>query len=397
MPAGESAPLARFEFATAGRIVFGAGSSHELPGLVAGLGRRVLVVTGSAADRHPALLAALRGAVDSVEPFTVAGEPTVAIAEAGAACARRMCSTVVVAIGGGSAIDAGKAIAALAANPGPALEYLEVVGRGQPLAAGSLPFVAVPTTAGTGAEVTRNAVLAVPAAQVKVSLRSVHMLPRLAVVDPALARALPPSITAATGMDALTQLIEPFLSCRANPMVDALCRDGLSRAARALPRAVESPDDLGARSDLALAALYSGIALANAGLGAVHGFAAPIGGRFTAPHGAVCATLLPHVLRANLAAIRAQPSVSAGLAKFHELAALLTGRPGATALEAVDFCAALVETLRIPALDTWGVRPTHIPELVEKAAAASSMKGNPVPLSRAELASILESALAGAA
>lgn len=395
MPAGDHA--ARFEFATAQRIIFGAGTSAELPAITASFGGKVLIVTGGDAGRHAGLIGKIRAAVEAVEVYTVSAEPTVDLAELGARRARALGCDVVIALGGGSAIDAGKAIAALAANPGPALDYLEVVGRGQPLPNASLPFLAVPTTAGTGAEVTRNAVLAVPAARVKVSLRSAHMLPRLALVDPALAVDLPAATTAATGMDALTQLIEPFLSCRATPFVDALCRDGIPRVARALPRAVREPRDLQARGELALGALYSGMALANAGLGAVHGFAAPIGGQFPAPHGAVCAALLPHVLEANLTALRTRGPGHPSLAKFDELAVLLTGRTDATAADAVAVCGDFAQTLAIPSLARWGVTRDAIADLVAKAAVASSMKANPIPLTHDELVDILEAALASAA
>lgn len=387
-------PIGRFEFATAGRVIFGVGTSAELPALAMGLGRRILVVTGSDPGRHAALLESLRAAAEVCETFCVSGEPTVDLAEAGAERARALGVSVVVALGGGSALDAGKAIAALAVNPSPALNYLEVVGRGQPLPHGALPCIAVPTTAGTGAEVTRNAVLAVPHAQVKVSLRHAAMMPRIAVVDPALAVGLPAAVTATTGMDALTQLIEAFLCCRANPFVDALCRDGIGHVAGALPRACQQPDDLAARSDLALGAFYSGIALANAGLGAVHGFAAPIGGGFPAPHGAVCAALLPHVLRTNLGAMRGREPAHPALGRMAELGRLLTGRTDAGADDAVAACADLAGRLGIPALRQWGLDTPAIPDLVEKAAAASSMKANPLPLTREELAGILRDALA---
>ncbi|MBK8478502.1 MAG: iron-containing alcohol dehydrogenase [Opitutaceae bacterium] len=384
---------ARFEFATAQRILFGAGTRADLPALVAALGRRVFFVGGSNPRRQAEVLTALESVVEAVEVFGVTGEPTVALVEAGVRQARAAGSTVVVAVGGGSAIDAAKAIAALATNPGEALDYLEVVGRGRALSTDPLPFVAVPTTAGTGAEVTRNAVLSVPASRVKVSLRSAAMLPRLALVDPELALGLPAAETAATGLDALTQLIEPYLSCRANPVTDALCRDGIRRVARALPRAVREPGDLAARSDLALGALYSGMALANAGLGAVHGFAAPIGGLYPAPHGAVCAALLAPVLRANLAALRARAPQHPALGRMAEVARWLTGDPAAGADEAAVCCAALCRSLAIPPLGAWGVRAADVALIVEKAAAASSMKGNPLPLTVAELTSALEAAL----
>jgi alcohol dehydrogenase class IV len=384
---------ARFEFATAQRIIFGAGTRAELPTLVAGLGRRVFLVGGANPRRHSELVAALAAVAETLEVFAVPGEPTLALVEAGVRHLRAAGSTVVVALGGGSAIDAGKAIAALAANPGDALEYLEVVGRGKPLPCAPLPFVAVPTTAGTGAEATRNAVLAVPEARVKVSLRSAAMLPRVALVDPELALDLPAAATAAPGMDALTQLIEPYLSCRANPMTDALCRDGIGRVARALPRAWGSPGDLAARGDLALGALYGGMALANAGLGAVHGFAAPLGGMFPAPHGAVCAALLAPVLRANLAAMRARAPDHPALARVAEIACWMTGDAAATADAAAEFCATLSRRLAIPPLGAWGVTAADVPALVEKAAGASSMKGNPLPLTAGELTAALEAAL----
>ncbi len=384
---------ARFEFATAQRIVFGVGVRRELPALVAGFGRRVLFVGGADTQRHGELLTALAATTDTVEIFGVAGEPTVAVVEEGVRRARAADSTVVVAVGGGSVLDAGKAIAALAPNPGAALDYLEVVGRGHALPAAPLPFLAVPTTAGTGAEATRNAVLAVPEARVKVSLRSAAMLPRVALVDPELALGLPAAVTSATGMDALTQLIEPYLSCRANPMTDALCCDSIGRVARALPRAVRDPANLAARSDMALGALHSGMALANAGLGAVHGFAAPIGGLFPAPHGAVCAVLLAPVLRANLAALQARAPQHPALGRMAEVARWLTGDAAASAAEAADFCAGLCRQLAIPRLGAWGVRIADIPAIVEKAAAASSMKGNPIVLTPEELAGALEAAL----
>ena len=390
--AGSGLP-ARFEFATAQRVVFGAGASAELPALAASYGRRVFFVGGARPERQGALLAALRGAAEAVEVFAVPGEPTVALIEEGVRRLRAGLCTVVVAVGGGSVLDAGKALAALATNPGNALDYLVVVGRGQPLQTAPLPFLAVPTTAGTGAEATRNAVLGVPEAKVKVSLRSAAMLPRVALVDPELALGLPPAATAATGMDALTQLIEPYLSCRANPLTDALCRDGIARVARALPRAVADPSALAARSDLALGALYSGMALANAGLGAVHGFAAPLGGMFAAPHGAVCAALLGPVLRANLAALRARAPRHPAVARMTEVACWLTGDAGASAEAAAEYCERLARQLGIPPLGAWGVRAADVPEVVAKAAAASSMKGNPLPLTAAELEAVLAAAL----
>lgn len=190
------------------------------------------------------------------------------------------------------------------ANGGDPLDYAEVIGHGRPLERRSLPLIAIPTTAGTGAEVTRNAVIGSPEHRVKVSLRSPLMLPEVAIVDPELTRDLPPALTASTGLDALTQLIEPLVSCRTNPLTDALCRSGIQRAARSLRRAVEHGEDLVAREDMSLASLFSGLALANAALGAVHGLTGPLGGMFEASHGALCASLLPAVMEANVRALR---------------------------------------------------------------------------------------------
>jgi len=210
--------------------------------------------------------------------FSVDGEPSLSTIREGVALAKTERCDFVVGFGGGSAIDAGKAIAAMLTNPGDVLDYLEIIGQGKVLKSNSAPFLAIPTTAGTGSEVTRNAVLASPEHRLKVSLRSPYLQPRIALVDPELALELPAALTATTGLDALTQLIEAYVSCRANPMTDALCAEGIRRAARSLRRACDDGHNLAAREDMALASLLSGIALANAGLGAVHGFAGPIAG-----------------------------------------------------------------------------------------------------------------------
>ena len=387
-----------FELATAGRVVFGAGAHRQVAAAVAATGaHEVLVVTGARVMRSAPLTADLAAAGLGVTTFPIAREPSVEVARAGVAAVRATGAGAVVALGGGSALDGGKAIAALAANPGDALDYLEVVGAGRPLQQPPLPFFAVPTTAGTGSEVTRNAVLSVPGARVKASLRSLLMLPRLAAVDPDLLGALPPAVVASSGLDALSQVIEPFLSIRANPVTDALARDGIGRSARALRRAYagELASDGDLRADLALASLTGGLCLANAGLGAVHGFAAPAGGMFGAPHGAVCAALLPHVLDVNLRALRARAPAHPALPRMRELAALLTGAPAADVSpeDGVAFVAALARDLHVPGLASHGMRATDIPALVEKAKQASSMKGNPLPLTDAELTEIAERAL----
>ena len=383
----------RFEFATATRIVFGPDTLAEVGALARDFGRRALVVTGRDPRRAQRLLDLLAAEKISATTLAIAGEPTTDDIARGLAEARAAGCDFVVGFGGGSVLDSAKAIAALLTNGGELFDYLEVIGRARPLARAAAPCVAIPTTAGTGAEVTRNAVLASPAHRLKVSLRSPHLLPRVALVDPELTYDLTPALTATTGLDALTQLIEPYVSSRANPLTDALCADGLRRAARSLRRAVENGRDPAAREDLALASLLGGLALANAGLGAVHGFASPIGGMFPAPHGAVCAALLPHVIEANLRAFRARAPNHDALRRYDEVARLLTGEPHATADDAVRWARKLVADLRIPTLASYGLARTDFPTLVSAAAKASSMKANPIALTPDELAGILDRAL----
>jgi len=383
----------RFEFATATRIIFGNGVLREANLIARQFGRRALVVTGRNARRLEPLLAGLRESEVSAVPFSVAGEPEIATVEQGAALAKREGCEMVIGFGGGSALDAAKAIAVMVTNDGDLSDYLEVIGRAQPLVKPGAPFIAIPTTAGTGSEVTRNAVLASPEHRVKVSLRSPLLLARVALVDPELTHDLPPALTASTGLDALTQLIEPFVSCRANPMTDALCVEGIRRAARSLRIAFTDGHNAAAREDMALASLFGGLALANAGLGAVHGFAGPIGGMFPAPHGAVCAALLPHVMDANLRALRKRQPNGETLTRYHQVAQLLANDTGASADDGVAWIRQLVSDLKIPLLAAYGVLPAHIAELVNRASAASSMKANPIALTTEELAAALRATL----
>jgi alcohol dehydrogenase class IV len=384
---------ARFEFATAGRIVFGAGVIRELGPIAREMGQRALVVTGRRPERAEPALALLAEQGIAATVFSVPGEPTTHQVMAAMAQAQRHQCDLVIAFGGGSAMDAAKAVAGMLTNSGHLLYYLDVVGQARPLSNPSAPVIAIPTTAGTGCEVTRNAVLVSPEHRFKVSLRSLHLLPRVALVDPALTVALPREVTASTGLDALTQLIEPFVSRRANPMTDSLCGEGIQRVARSLRRACESPTDLSARQDMSLASLFGGLALANAGLGAVHGFAAPIGGMFPAPHGAVCAALLPHVMAANLRALETRAPDSPVLTRYAQVARFLTGNPKASPEQGVRWIRDLCADLSIPPLHAYGLAATDVPLLVEKATQASSMKANPIALTPEELAETLTNAL----
>jgi len=379
-----------FEFATAGRIIVGIGRAAELPGMLAGLGSRVLVCTGANPARHAEAMAGL-GLPAAV--FPVAAEPTVGLARAGVAAAREHGADVVAAIGGGSVIDTGKAVAMLLGNGGDPLDYLEVVGSGREITRPAVPCVAVPTTAGTGAEVTANAVLAAPEHRLKASLRSRLMLPRVALVDPGLTASCPPPVTAASGMDALTQCLEPFVSVRANPVTDGMAREGLRRAAAGLRAAYADGTDLAARADMALCSLAGGIALANAKLGAVHGLAGVIGGTAPVPHGAACAALLAPVIEANVRVLRSGSAGRPALDRYAEVARLLTGQPAATIDEGLAWIRETVTLLAIPGLAAFGVRGQDADDIAAQAARSSSMQGNPVPLSHDDLRAALLGAL----
>lgn len=380
----------RYEFQTASQVVFGAGTLKEAGKLAKQWGRKALVVTGSDGRRAERLLGVLTEAHIAVRTLAVAGEPDIEVAARGAQLARDFGAEMVIGIGGGSVIDAAKAVAGLVRNEEPIETYLEVVGMGMPLCLPPLPWMAIPTTAGTGAEATKNAVLSVPAHKVKVSLRSPLLYPTIALIDPELALATPAAITAATGMDALCQLIEAYVCSRANPHTDALCAAGIPLVARSLPVAFAQPNDLAARTAMAQGALWSGMALANAGLGAAHGFASPLGGLLGAPHGAICGALLAPVTKANIAALR---RAGADTARFHQVARWVTGRADATEDEGTAALARLSSQLRIPGLATHGLTPELIPDMCARAKQASSMKANPVALSLDELAVILREAL----
>ena len=398
-----------FEFATAGRVVFGDGVFGRIGSEAAQFGHRVLIVHGNSGRNLPKLRKLLSEAGLSSEGFAVSFEPDVDLVTRGVALARQMQADLIIGFGGGSPMDCAKAIAALAANPGEALDYLEIVGKGQGLSLPPLPCIAIPTTAGTGAELTRNAVISIPDKRVKVSLRHLSMLPRLALIDPVLTWDLPPDQTAASGMDALTQLIECFTCNAPNPLVDAICRDGLQRSASSLRAAWVSACDrsredrssvetlspqteaeAAARRNLALASLLSGMALANAKLGAVHGLAGPLGGFLNAPHGALCAALLPATFEQNLQTIMLNSPRPDLVERFDEIGRILLGTPHADAQDAATFLHDLVKEMEIRSLRHWGLKRDDFPVVVEMAKNASSMKGNPVALSDAALEEILE-------
>jgi len=368
----------RFEFATANRIIFGPGTLKEVAPLSAEMGKRACVVTGRSIERAKSLLEQLKKRRIEYVTFNVAGEPTTTAAKAGVELARQAKSNLVISIGGGSVLDTGKVIsigggsvldtgkviAAMLTNSGELEDYLEVVGAGKPLSQSPVPHIAIPTTAGTGAEVTRNSVLSVPEYKVKVSMRSPLMLPYLAVVDPILTHSMPPSVTASTGLDALTQLMEVYVSNKANPLTDSICREGLKRAGRSLRQAYDDGGNQFAREDMALASLFSGLGLANAKLGAVHGFAGPLGGMISAPHGVICARLLPFVMDTNVRALQSREANSGALARYDEVAQLLTGKAAAQAADGVAWVQDLCAALKVPSLAEFGLKECDFPTVV---------------------------------
>ncbi|NPV85039.1 MAG: iron-containing alcohol dehydrogenase [Anaerolineae bacterium] len=382
-----------FDFAAPKRIIFGNGTVAEIGPIASQLGSKAFLATSAGRINQKVIEPLLEREGVAWHVFVVDGEPTIDLVQEGVAQAKRNGCDFVIGYGGGSAIDTGKAVSAMMTNPGTLLDYLEVVGKNQPLVFQAAPFIAVPTTAGTGSEVTRNAVLSVPEKRFKVSLRSPLILASVAIVDPELTYSMPPNVTASTGLDALTQVIEPYVSLKASPMTDMFCREGIQRISRSVVRAYQNGSDVLAREDMAWGSLLGGLSLANAGLGAVHGFAAPIGGMFTAPHGAVCASLLPGVVRMNIRALRQRFPDSKALIRYDEIAQIMSQTEKAKGDDAVKFLQELNAALHIPRLSDFGITPADVPQIVEKAAIASSMKANPIQLTAEELSEILFEAL----
>jgi len=382
----------KFEFATASRIIFGQGTVKEVAPMASKMGNCALLVTGRNVERAGPLSGSLKNTGMKIVTFSVSDEPTIELTIEGVELARQNASDIVIGMGGGSVIDTAKAIAALLTNSGDIIDYLEVIGRGEPLSCPSAPCIAIPTTAGTGAEVTKNAVLTSQEHKVKVSLRSPTMLPDLAIVDPELTYSMPPSLTASTGLDALTQVLEPFVSVKSNPLTDAICIEGLKRAARSLHRAFKDGSDTRAREDMAIVSLFGGLTLANSKLGAVHGIAGPMGGMFPVPHGVICARLLPFVVEVNVRALQRHNSQQY-LLRYDQVAQVLTGKSNAKAEEGIARIHDLCDALDIPGLSDFGITEDHFPDLIARSKKASSMKGNPVNLTDEELTEILQKAV----
>jgi alcohol dehydrogenase class IV len=388
--------LSAFEFYGIGRIIFGRGTVARAGEFAATLGKSPLLIHNSdaAVDR---LLKSLAGLSPTIRRQR--GEPTIADIDATVEQARRGNCDSVIALGGGSAIDAAKATAGLLTSGGSAVDYMEVVGNGRKITCPAAPWMAIPVTAGTGAEATRNAVIGLPAKRFKASIRSELLLPRIALIDPELAVTVGPTVTASSGMDARCQLIESYTSTGASPLTDILAMRGIHLAARNLPRAFHDGSDLDAREAMAMAALLSGMTLTSAGLGAVHGFAAPLGANFPAPHGTICATLLPHIIAANVRALRTQPLAAGApaLKRYAEIGRQLPGSENADDAEAIDACveftADLLKEMHIPPLSQFGLSRADVPEMVALSRKTSSMRFNPVVLSDESLSAALIAAI----
>ncbi|ABG32407.1 alcohol dehydrogenase, iron-containing [Roseobacter denitrificans OCh 114] len=380
---------ATFTFQTAGRVTFGRGARVSAAQAVAAFGTGVCLVRGHSVVWVDALEAELSAAGCSIQSIRCRAEPDIDMLQEALAQIKAGPVDVVVAVGGGSVMDLGKALAALAPGDAPVLDHLEGVGKGLPLRAAPLPFVAIPTTAGTGSEVTKNAVIGVPGSGRKVSLRDDRMLARLAIVDPELMDDAPKDVTLASGLDALVQVIEPYLSKRSNPVTDALCREAIPKAAHALARLLEG-EDAQARDDMAFASLCGGMALANAGLGAVHGLAGAIGGRSGAPHGLICGRLLGGVLQANRAALS---GLNQQAARFDEVAAHLSQAFGIrTPIDAAAW-ADMLDSWGLARLGRWMTPDVCLSTVAQDAAVSSSMQANPCTLSEADLVRLIKAVL----
>ncbi|MBF0245412.1 MAG: iron-containing alcohol dehydrogenase [Planctomycetes bacterium] len=386
-----SSALENFEFAGPGRIVFGWDRLAEIGALLGPDPKRVFLL-GGASRRHVQRLAGyLEDSGCEFIDHVIAREPTLTDMDLAADLARDFRAEWIIGLGGGSVLDAAKTLAVVLGNGSPLLEHLEIIGGGRPLRKPGLPCLAIPTTAGTGAEATRNAVITSSQHRLKVSLRHPFLLPSIALIDPELSADMPPLLTATTGMDALTQLIEAALSLKANPLTEALCFRGIALAASCLPRAFGEPSNREAREGMALASLYGGMALANAGLGAVHGLAGVVGGRTGAPHGAICAALLAPVMRVNLGELRRTSQNPDALARFEKIACLIKKDESASAEDGIARIEALTREMGVAKLVGTRIESTELDEMAEQSLRASSMKGNPVTLKKELLKGLLAS------
>ncbi|MCW8327313.1 iron-containing alcohol dehydrogenase [Photobacterium sp. SDRW27] len=377
-----------FQFMTSSRIVFGEGSLNNSLSSLNQFGYSVLLVTGRDNQRAEPVISYLKQQNMRYQQVSVHGEPLIAMIEEMAAMGRKFRPDMVLAIGGGSVLDAGKALAALIPNQGSVYDYVEVVGRNVPLQAKPIPFIAVPTTAGTGSEVSKNAVLRSAQENVKVSLRSPEMLADLAIIDPTLTYGMDPIMSGCCGMDAFSHLMEAYVCGDPNPLSDMVCEEGLRRLSGAILAACED-DDPRARADMSFAAMLGGMALANAKLGAAHGLASALGGRLSAPHGLITAQLAPYVMQENVLAAR-EAGRSDVLNRYRQLACILTGRMNAEIIDGILWTKRTLKRLNLPPVSKYGLCDIMFDDVAQDALLSNAIKGNPLPLNKQRLLSILE-------
>ncbi|NVM53330.1 MAG: iron-containing alcohol dehydrogenase [Candidatus Helarchaeota archaeon] len=387
----------QFDLLSTPLIFFGSGKIQNIGEIIKNFGSRVLIVGSESALKSTSLNQILADQTIDFTTFIVKGEPTIELIDRGAAEGLNFKAQVVIGLGGGSALDAGKAIAGLMTNGGSGRDYMEVIGKGLKIMKPASPYIAVPTTAGTGTEVTKNAVIKSPADGYKASIRSPLLVPKIALIDPSLTLSVSPKVTASTGLDALTQLIEAYTSNKSQPVTDALALVGIQKAKNSLLTAYRHGDNLSVREDMALAALLSGICLANAGLGAVHGFASPLGGLFPIPHGVVCAALLASVVEQNIQELKNKSPNAPVLAKYAKLGELVAEKPLTNNQDAyqgiIRYLKELTESLKIPSFSEFGVTEADLPRIIEKAKKSSSIRYNPIALTDDALHKILSQAL----
>ncbi|MHA1274595.1 MAG: iron-containing alcohol dehydrogenase [Promethearchaeota archaeon] len=387
-----------FKFARIPNIFFGAGMLKELYNLIPKYGKKVLIVTGASSldksGKWDEISENLEKLGINYFRIKIEGEPSPAIIDENSAKYKDENLDLIVGIGGGSVIDAGKAISAMILKEDRIKNYLEGVGN-KTHDGVKIPYIAVPTTSGTGSEATKNAVISeVGPNGFKKSLRHDNFVPDAAIIDPELILSCPPKVSASCGLDAFTQLLEAFVSPAGSPMTDALAYSGMKHMKNNIVQVCgEKAHDINARAEIAYGALMSGIALANAGLGIVHGLASPIGGFFNIPHGVVCGTLLAEATKKNIEKLKEKGTDGFLLLKKHaEIGALLAGKSRVEDHEVIKYCTILVDTLehwikvlKIDKLSAYGITEKDIDKIVEKA----GLKNNPVELSKEDIKEIL--------
>jgi alcohol dehydrogenase class IV len=387
-----------FGFATIPQLHFGAGKISVLPSTIKAFGSKMLLVTGAhsftSSSYSQSLLEQLQSNGIAVERYVIDKEPTPAMIDTAVKKFSHYSPGVVVAIGGGSVLDAGKAIAAMLPLNEPVKDYLEGVGTKPAHPGIKIPFIAVPTTSGTGSEATKNAVLSETGEKgYKRSLRHNNFVPNVAIVDPSLTMSCPPATTAASGMDAFTQLLESYLSTTANPVTDALACEGLKRVSISLMKAYQDGSNLEARTNMALASYLSGITLANAGLGLVHGFASSIGGYFEIPHGVICSSLMAAVNKVTVRKLRSKKNAEGALLKYAATGKVFSRLENKSIDYYTDYLLTVMETwtkeMNIPGLTKGGVTSSDF----EKIVAITDNKNNPVALERDEMMEVLHHSL----